>query len=139
MSIFRDRQIRRYGFFLLFFAFLLVCFNLLWSASQVNHARVIYTAQNEAVASSLLSQGISKETAASILLNQTVTEEGKELLTALGIGRQAEAYEIPGLAQFQKSALMGASVVSAGLIFLLFIGTAFSFGKGKGFISRPIK
>ena len=132
MSIFRDRQIRRYGFFLLFFAFLLVCFNLLWSASQVNHARVIYTAQNEAVASSLLSQGISKETAASILLNQTVTEEGKELLTALGIGRQAEAYEIPGLAQFQKSALMGASVVSAGLIFLLFIGTAFFFGQRKG-------
>lgn len=132
MSIFRDRQIRRYGFFLLFFAFLLVCFNLLWSASQVNHARVIYTAQNEAIASSLLSQGISKETAASILLNQTVTEEGKELLTALGIGRQAEAYEIPGLAQFQKSALMGASVVSAGLIFLLFIGTAFFFGQRKG-------
>lgn len=132
MSIFRDRQIRRYGFFLLFFAFLLVCFNLLWSASQVNHARVIYTAQNEAVASSLLSQGISKETAASILLNQTVTEEGKELLTALGIGRQAEAYEIPGLAQFQKSALMGASVVSAGLIFLLFIGTALFFWQRKG-------
>ena len=132
MSIFRDRQIRRYGFFLLFFAFLLVCFNLLWSASQVNHARVIYTAQNEAIASSLLSQGISKETAASILLNQTVTEEGKELLTALGIGRQAEAYEIPGLAQFQKSALMGASVVSAGLIFLLFIGTAFFFWQRKG-------
>lgn len=132
MSIFRDRQIRRYGFFLLFFAFLLVCFNLLWSASQVNHARVIYTAQNEAIASSLLSQGISKETAASILLSQTVTEEGKELLTALGISRQAEAYEIPGLAQFQKSALMGASVVSAGLIFLLFIGTAFFFWQRKG-------
>ena len=127
MSFFRDRQIRWYGFFLLFFAVLLVGFHLLWGVSQVNQARAIYTAQNEKIASSLLEQGVSREITANALLNQTVTEDGKKLLTVLGIGWQAEAYEIPGLAQFQQSAFTGAAALSVGLILLLLVGTALFF------------
>lgn len=131
MSLFRDRQIRWYGLFLLIFAVLLICFNLLWGTVQVNQARAVYTAQNEKFVSSLLSQGVSKEVAANALLNQTVTEDGKELLTALGMGSQAQAHEIPGLARFRQSVLIGAAVLSAGLLILLFIGTSRFFWQRK--------
>ena len=60
MSFFRDRQIRRYGIFLILFSVVLFGMNLLFSSSQIDSAKEIYTMQNKAIVSSLLEQGVPR-------------------------------------------------------------------------------
>lgn len=127
MSFFRDRQIRRYAIFLALFSVLLLGMNLMFSSSQVNSAKEIYTIQNEAIVSSLLEQGVPKEVAANALQSDTVSEDGKQLLKELGMDRQSRVQSIPGLIQFQQSAFSQAVILSIVLIFLLVTGTAVFF------------
>lgn len=127
MSFFRDRQIRRYAIFLALFSVLLLGMNLMFSSSQVNSAKEIYTIQNEVIVSSLLEQGVPKEVAANALQSDTVSEDGKQLLKELGMDRQSRVQSIPGLIQFQQSAFSQAVILSIVLIFLLVTGTAVFF------------
>lgn len=127
MSFLRDRQIRWYAIFLALFSVLLLGMNLMFSSSQINSAREIYTMQNEAVVSSLLEQGVSKEVAANALRSDTVSEDGKRLLRELGMDRQTRTQNIPGLIQFQQSAFSKAVILSIVLILLLVTGTVMFF------------
>lgn len=127
MSFFRDRQIRRYIIFLMFFSILLLGMNLMFSSSQVNSAKEIYTIQNEAIVSSLLEQGVPKEVAANALRSDIVSEDGKQFLKELGMDRQTRTQNIPGLIQFQRAVFSKAVILSITLILLLFIGTTIFF------------
>lgn len=124
MSFFRDRQIRRYGIFLILFSVVLFGMNLLFSSSQIDSAKEIYTMQNKAIVSSLLEQGVPKEVTANALRNDTVSEDGKQFLRELGMDRQTRTQNIPGLIQFQQSIFSKAVILSIALILLLFTGTA---------------
>lgn len=127
MSFFRDRQIRRYTIFLVLFSILLLGINLMFSNSQIDSAKEIYTMQNEAIVSSLLEQGVPKEVAANALQSDTVSEGGKQLLKELGMDRQSKVQSIPGLIRFQQSAFSQAVILSIVLILLLVTGTAVFF------------
>lgn len=127
MSFFRDRQIRWYAIFLVLFSVLLLGINLMFSNSQIDSAKEIYTMQNEAIISSLLEQGVPKEVAASALRSDTVSEDGKQLLRELGMDRQSRVQSIPGLIRFQQSVFSQAVILSIVLILLLVTGTAVFF------------
>ena len=127
MSFFRDRQIRWYAIFLVLFSVLLLGINLMFSNSQIDSVKEIYTMQNEAIISSLLEQGVPKEVAASALRSDTVSEDGKQLLRELGMDRQSRVQSIPGLIRFQQSVFSQAVILSIVLILLLVTGTAVFF------------
>lgn len=54
MNLYRDKQIKGFLIFLIFFAFLLFGSGFVFGMSQISNARVFYLAHEEAVASSLL-------------------------------------------------------------------------------------
>ncbi len=90
MSICRDKQIRGFFLFLTFFAVLLFGLGIIFEIIQINDIKTLYLTHDEAVASSLLEQGIPKDVIAVALTNTEISEDGKILLAAAGIGADVE-------------------------------------------------
>ena len=107
MSLYRDKQIRGFCFFLAFFAFLLFGMSISFGISQINHARALYLTHDEAVASSLLEQGVS------------------------GIGEQTKIDMLFFLHQFQRSTLDALIAIDAFLLLVLAVGTFVFFWRRK--------
>lgn len=64
MSLCRDKQVKGFLLFLLSFALLLLSVGTIFAIYQVNNVETLWLTHDEAVASSLLEQGVSKETIA---------------------------------------------------------------------------
>ena len=84
MRICRDKQIRGFFLFLTFFAVLLFGLGIIFGISQINDIKTLYLTHDEAVASSLLEQGIPKDVIAVALTNTTRTDKYCWRLLALG-------------------------------------------------------
>ena len=69
MSLCRDKQVKGFLLFLLSFALLLLSVGTIFAIYQVNNVETLWLTHDEAVASSLLEQGVSKETIAAALMN----------------------------------------------------------------------
>ena len=95
MRICRDKQIRGFFLFLTFFAVLLFGLGIIFGISQINDIKTLYLTHDEAVASSLLEQGIPKDVIAVALTNTEISEDGKILLAAAGIGADVENNMLP--------------------------------------------
>ena len=76
--------------FLLSFALLLLSAGTIFAVYQVNDAEAMWLTHDEAVASSLLEQGVSKETIVTALMNTEISGGGRSLLAAAGLGKQTE-------------------------------------------------
>lgn len=102
----QDRQIRRYYTFLLTFCLLLLMAAVLFCGQLTNSAKTMLLSHDEAVASSLLNQGVSETVIANALTGKDVphTQEGTSLLLKLGIRSSLDAQFLPHLAAFQKRA-----------------------------------
>ena len=103
MRICRDKQIRGFFLFLTFFAVLLFGLGIIFGISQINDIKTLYLTHDEAVASSLLEQGIPKDVIAVALTNTEISEDGQILLAAAGIGADVENNMLPFVNQFQQS------------------------------------
>ena len=103
MRICRDKQIRGFFLFLTFFAVLLFGLGIIFGISQINDIKTLYLTHDEAVASSLLEQGIPKDVIAVALTNTEINEDGQLLLAAAGIGADVENNMLPFVNQFQQS------------------------------------
>ena len=77
MRICRDKQIRGFFLFLTFFAVLLFGLGIIFGISQINDIKTLYLTHDEAVASSLLEQGIPKDVIAVALTNTEISEDGQ--------------------------------------------------------------
>lgn len=102
MSICRDKQIRGFFLFLTFFAVLLFGLGIIFEIIQINDIKTLYLTHDEAVASSLLEQGIPKDVIAVALTNTEISEDGKILLAAAGIGADVENNMLPLLINFSS-------------------------------------
>lgn len=131
MSLIKDKQIRRFAIFMITFALTALCAGLLFAVSQGNAFKRIYISHDEAIASSLLRQGISKEVIADVLTNTEADSEGSKFVAALGIGRQSDTHFLPFVREFQKSVFITAAVGLLLLLVLLFIGTFIFFWQRK--------
>lgn len=130
MSFYQDKQVRAYWFFLLFFAFSLLGLGFWFSVSQTNAVKTMYLAHDEAVASSLLEQGVSKAVIAAALTNEEAGAAGKELLAEAGISGAATD-ELLFPARFRSASICAVVVGSACLSTVLFAGTFLFFRQRK--------
>lgn len=118
MNLCRDKQIKGLLLFLIFFAVLLVGAGTVLAIHQVNDMEVLWLTHDEAVVSSLLEQGVSKETIVTALMNTEISEDGQSLLAAAGLGKQTEISMRPFLNQIQQSTLC---TMLCAVLFLLFV------------------
>ena len=77
MSLYQDRQIKGFLLFLLLFALLFVGTGTVLTIYQVNDAEVLWLKHDEAVSSSLLEQGVSKEVIAVAFTNTEISKDGR--------------------------------------------------------------
>ena len=152
MSLCQDRQIKGFLLFLTLFALLFVGTATVLTIYQVNGAEALWLKHDEAVSSSLLEQSVPKEVIAVAFTNTDISEDGRSLLAAAGLGKQSESSMRPYFNQFQRSAFctMLCTVLFflfvlvlltlLGRLFYLMIGKADYFsGKGSDCINRPTK
>ena len=131
MSFLQDKQIRRYIIFLAIFALVTLCAGGLFFIDQNDAVRSSYIAHDEAIASSLLEQGVPKDVIANALTSTETSQGGIELLTELGIESQAAANSLPYLSQFQRDTLITVLIGLAVLLTFLFAGTLVFFLRRK--------
>ena len=89
MSLYQDRQIKGFLLFLTLFALLFVGTATVLTIYQVNDAEVLWLKHDEAVSSSLLEQGVPKEVVAVAFTNTDISDDGRSLLAAAGLGKQS--------------------------------------------------
>lgn len=131
MSLCRDRQVKGFCLFLLIFALLLPCAGLLLGVSQMNDMKMLYLSHEEAVAASLLEQGVPGDVIARAFTSREGGEEGRSLLAAAGIGSRADFRIPPLLTGIWKRSLWGLAAVCVLLSLFLAAGTACFFRQRK--------
>ncbi len=139
MSLYQDRQIKGFLIFLILFSLLFVGTGAVLTIYQVNDVEVLWLKHDEAVSSSLLEQGVSKEVIAVAFTNTNISENGRALLTAAGLGKQAESSMRPFFNQFQRSAFFIMLCTVLFFLFVLTIGVFVFSGKGNDCTNRPTK
>lgn len=131
MSLCQDKQIKGFLLFLFLFALLFVGTGTVLAIYQVNDMEVLWLTHDEAVVSSLLEQGVSKETIVTALTNTEISEDGQSLLAAAGLGKRTEIGMRPFLNQFQLSTFCAMLCAAAFLLLVLAIGVFIFFWKRK--------
>lgn len=131
MSFLQDKQIRRYVIFLAFFSLVTLCVGGLFVIGQSDAARKIYILHDEAIASSLLEQGVSKDVIANVLTNTEISQDGMKFLAALGIESQVVSDSLPYFSQFQREMLITVMIGLTVLLTILLAGTLIFFLRRK--------
>ena len=131
MSFYRDRHIRNYIVFLSTLAILGLVIGLLFAHSQINNAKAIYLVNNEALASSLLEQGVEEKTIITALTNWNVSQQGQKLVSTAGISQETENNLLPFVLQFQNTTIFYVLIIGICIAAILFLGTFYFFWKRK--------
>lgn len=139
MNLCRDKQIKGFLLFLISFALLLVGTETVLAIYQVNDVEVLWLTHDEAVVSSLLEQGVSKEAIVTALTNTEISEDGRSLLAAAGLGKQTGINIRPFLNQFQQSTFCITLCAVMFLLLVLSIGMFVFFWKRKRFYQQADK
>lgn len=139
MNLCRDKQIKGFLLFLISFALLLVGTETVLAIYQVNDVEVLWLTHDEAVVSSLLEQGVSKEAIVTALTNTEISEDGRSLLAATGLGKQTGINMRPFLNQFQQSTFCITLCAVMFLLLVLSIGMFVFFWKRKRFYQQADK
>lgn len=139
MNLCRDKQIKGFLLFLISFALLLVGTETVFAIYQVNNVEVLWLTHDEAVVSSFLEQGVSKETIVTALTNTEISEDGRSLLAAAGLGKQTGINIRPFLNQFQQSTFCITLCAVMFLLLVLSIGMFVFFWKRKRFYQQADK
>ena len=131
MSLCQDRQIKGFLLFLTLFALLFVGTATVLTIYQVNGVEALWLKHDEAVSSSLLEQGVPKEVIAVAFTNTDISEDGRSLLAAAGLGKQSESSMRPYFNQFQRSAFCTMLCTVLFFLFVLAVGIFVFFWKRK--------
>lgn len=131
MSFYHDKQIKIYGCFLAVFGFLIVGAWLLFYLYQTNSVKMTCLLHDEAVISSLLEQGVSRDIIAAAITNTHISIAGEELSAAVGIKNLNNSSGLPYITQFQHTSIYSITAISLLLVVVLFIGTLLFFWQRK--------
>lgn len=129
MNFIRDKQIRHFCVFLVFFVLLLFLSGIGLYTAQTKAAQNLFLSHDRAVAASLLEQGVSKDVIAKAITNTAVSKEGADLLVNIGVTEHTAIRFLPFIFEFQQTT--GYSMLIAGVFLsvLLFGGASVFFWK----------
>jgi len=106
MSFYHDKQIKIYGCFLTSFGLLIVGVWLLFYLHQTNAVKMTCLLHDEAVVSSLLEQGVSRDIIAAAITNTHISIAGEELSAAVGIKNPKKPFGVPPFFLFFKNIII---------------------------------
>ncbi len=131
MSFYQDKQIKLYGCFLAVFSLLIAGAWLLLYLYQTNSVKITCLLHDEAVVSSLLEQGVSRDIIAAAITNTRISIAGEEFSAAVGIKNLNNRFGLPYITQFQHTSIYSIIAISLLLAVVLFIGTLLFFWQRK--------
>ena len=112
MSFYHDKQIKIYGCFLAAFGFFIAGTWLLFYLYQTNSVKMTCLLHDEAVVSSLLEQGVSRDIIAAAITNTHISIAGEELSAAVGIKNLNNRSGLPYITQFQHTSIYSIIAIS---------------------------
>lgn len=126
MSFYRDRHVRNFCFFLIFFVLLLLLLGLALSASQAEAAKTMFLSHDRAVVTSLLEQGVPEDVIATAITSTEDRKTGADFLTTIGKAEHTAVQFCPFILRFQQ--IVGYSMLAAGsFLSMLLLGGTFFF------------
>lgn len=127
MNIYLDRHTKYFFIFLFFYVLVLFGSSMYLCLSQTGEIRDMFLLHDNAIATSLLEQGVSEEIIATALTNTKSEQNGIELLANLGISQNTSIVFLPFLFQLQKKAIVSVSITIFLLTAWLFTGSIYFF------------
>ena len=106
MSIFRDRQVKFFAYFIILYIVLIFGAGAWLCQTQTAASKAMYLEHDRAVVSALLEQGISKEVIAHAVSSTDTSVAGAEFLDTLGINQNTLSSLLPHFSQFQHHFLL---------------------------------
>ena len=122
MNLYQDKQIKYFGIFLFSFTLLIFLSGIGLNAVQEKAIQNLFLSHDNAVVTSLLEQGVSKDVIAKAVTNTVNSPEGTALLTKIGITEHTAIRFLPFIAEFQQISGYYIVTIGAFLSILLFSG-----------------
>lgn len=123
MKLYLDKQTRYFCGFLLLFLFLFFFSGIRLMILQGNILQNQFLLHDNAVVSSLLEQGVSKQVIALAITNTSSSREGMELLSNIGVTENTSIRLLPFVTEFQRVSGYSMLLVGGFLSVLLLGGT----------------
>lgn len=123
MNLFRDKQISYFSAFLFTFILLIFLSGMGLSAVQEKVIRNLFLSYDNAVVTSLLEQGVSKDVIAEAITSTANSQEGTALLVNIGVTEHTAIRFLPYASEFQQISMYYTLPVGALLSILLSGGT----------------
>jgi two-component system sensor histidine kinase SenX3 len=120
-----DKQVRNFLVFLLFFVLLLLLSGIGLNLLQVRTMQNLFLSHDRAVVSSLLEQDVSKDVISIAFNSMSSSNEGKNLLTQIGISENTAVGFLPYVSGFQQTTIYPMLLTEVILALFLLGGTIF--------------
>lgn len=126
MNIFRDKQVRNFGIFLLFFIFLVIVCSVGLYEAQGKIIQNLFLSHDNAVVTSLLEQGVSEDVIAKAITSSAGSQAGTDFLFKIGVTKHTAIRFLPFIDEFQH--VSGYSMLMiGGLLSILLLSGIFKF------------
>jgi signal transduction histidine kinase len=130
MNIFLDKHLRSFGIYLIFFVLLLFLSGTVLYTAWVKGSQNMFLSHDEAVAGSLLGQGVSKDIIAKAITSTAGSREGTEFLVTVGVTKHTAIRFLPFISELRQT--MGYAMLFAGvLLAVLLFGGVYVFLKKR--------
>lgn len=125
MSLYQDKHIRKFIFYLILLTFLFFAAGMMFREYQTAAVKRLFLEHDRAVVSSLLEQGVEEDIVAVAVTNKADSGSGAQFLHKIGITEKTAVRFLPFIAAFRQTT--GSFLLAAGIVLamLLFGGTLF--------------
>ena len=128
MSLFQDKQIRKYWIFMICYAIFVMSVGSLFILIECNTIKKIYVTHDEKVVSSLLEQNVPKVVIENAMTCSETRKDGQHFLNRLGRGENSSS---SFLLEFEKQTFVIFGIVASILILTYFISSFIFFWSRK--------
>lgn len=128
MSLFQDKQIRKYWIFMICYAIFVMSVGSLFILIECNTIKKIYVTHDEKVVSSLLEQNVPKVVIENAMTCSETSKDGQHFLKRLGRGENSSS---SFLLEFEKQTFVIFGIVASILILTYFISSFIFFWSRK--------
>ena len=123
MSLLHDKYNRQYCIFIVVLIPLLFLIGLTVIYTQTAATKEMFLTHDNAIAASLLEEGVSKEVIATALMNTEADTTGNKFLTEIGLSNNTDIENLPYVSAVKNSTLTSQFVMLFLWTLLLFLGT----------------
>ena len=123
MSLLHDKYNRQYCIFIVVLIPLLFLIGLTVIYTQTAVTKEMFLTHDNAIAASLLEEGVSKEVIATALMNTEADTTGNKFLTEIGLSNNTDIENLPYVSAVKNSTLTSQFVMLFLWTLLLFLGT----------------